>query len=581
MAARRYASGGKAGAGGPGGGVQYCQIATWLEKKAPELLAAFKSTCLDVKLRPRSGDPSVTLLVPNAALLKEVLAAVDSDTEAARKLLGSLVLLNGFASAEDFAQAAGDEPPLPAGTLNRTRYDVRIEGRKILLNGAAVEPEADFRPTPEMEGRISVWRLKDKPEAPTKPYVVAPRARRPRPDEKTGAAEAGPSAGARRVLADRVLAAAFDGSSFNPWLAACLAVLGALEPDLLAAVTPLLDFNPIITFYLLAQPYCTNRRHLLIPDSVFASESISLPGGGVPHTFAGDAREAFKAYFTPWWAGSGPGEWGSEAPDAARKCAKAFARDRDQVRGEVSACSSAHQAGVILLGHYNRLVGEGTLSGHASHVPAECLRLLSKDPEAPGLFKLHQDELRFRLRIALFEFAGGPDHSAKAFEEHVLGDVIQAMPGNSLREELTITAPKALSARDVPTGNEDLISIMTFANATDLLYFSVPPACAGEAWGRNAAVLDDLPFNSHRAGLDSLEATGKPSVLGGGSAPWGRGRGRGGRLFTGGGDTGGAGGFREGLSAAALAELGARIRQCGGTLPPEVLALLPGAPGGE
>lgn len=530
--ARRPAHGGATGRAKR----QYCRIVHWLEEVSPELARAFRITCLEIKLHPRRDDPGVTLLYPDEELRKEIVAAAEDDTEKAVHLLGNLILLNFFGTAADF----GSKTP---GTLNRLSYEASVEGSSVKLPGGAVATlEPKFAPTADFEGRIAVWRVKGKLAPPTKPFsaqgvsAAERKPREPRPPKIGG--DAGRLA-ARAQLAEAVEASMEktlnerSTGGFNPYLSATVSILktvGLRAPDLLPTLAPLLDYNPVICFYILAEPHLRNTSQALIPDSIFEDPSLSSAGGVVPRLH-GDASclQDFFGFFA-----------GLDA-EAARTETARIDKDVRYATNGVGICSEV--------------------------VSCIAEKYDAREGGAPGagLRQMHRDEFRFRLRQVLLGLylKGGPwlraTPSGADFRERVGLFTRHDMPGNSLQDELVILPTAASHSREM------LGALLLFTRSTCLLYQAWPLECLDlknsrkESW--RPSMLDPgleegLTFNYHRATYQDLVSYGPNLVVGGGGAG------------------------RPALSSSAMAELAAAVRENGGRLPAEVLGLVAGAGSG-
>lgn len=498
---------------------QWCRIFFWLEGKDPDLAAIYREHCLEMKLHPRFDDAGVTFLYPEDAGFREAIKkAAEDDTAEATRLLSSLVLLNFFGSAADFAR-------LEAGTLARTKYKAAPKGEGVELEGGATaRPDKEFAPTKELEGRIAVWALKGRPALPTEPFTPVRRTRpegdgpgaRPRKPPTTGGALGDGASAVRVAFAERVLAAAALGlpedapgpgrrpppSGRDPFLDACVVILGALEradPGRLAAVVPLLDFCPVATFFLLVEPWKTGEGHL-VPEAVLA-EYAGLGAGAGPDA----AVAAFCSYFRDWTQGG------------AARLGAVFA-EKDRLRADAidrGSCSDA------VLEAYDRLVAENALGPLSGVLPAEtCALLRAPAPARPGLRKLHGDELRFHIVSVLTE-ARGEGGLTRGGLEGLANFVRVNMPGNDYAAEVHMVQPAPSGAGAREWRRELLTSATLFTNSTCFLCTSVPPAFAGTKCKdpEGSGALWDLKncyyYNHYCACLGWLCPGGPPGVRGG------------------------------------------------------------------
>lgn len=443
---------------------KYCRIFQWVEAQDPEFARAIHDLCLEGALSPGGRVAGVTLLYPDKAFRAEIVAKADSNPDEAVKLIESLIIPDVFLQQSEFGRRA-------VGNRCGVAFTVGAEGK----GDVEVAPVADFSTLASKAGTLAVWRIvRGRP--PTSGAAYAPPAGAARPRPIRGGAPAG--RGERACLACLVeqeycAAARGGGAMRNPYLARVVSLLNFLRvkaPELLAAVRPVLDYDPVVTFYLLVEPYKT-RGAYLIPDELLVGE-----GGWRGADAYSDAVADYESFFQ--------GNNGDRAATAARV---------DAVRSAILGDPNVRNALAAVLDAYRQLAEANTIGGNGPVLPPAAAAALG------GGKKQWQDEFRFIIHEALQAMRAAP-FSEQTFC-NIVRDIATVWPGNDYTAELRLASTAALQGNVAPRA--EYLMLLRFVNSTDFLYLPVAPDAVGGAWGsmdptepgvynRNAVALENL-----------------------------------------------------------------------------------------
>ncbi len=501
---------------------KHCRIYQWIEAQDPMLASAIHDLCLEGNLSPSHGR-GVTFLYPKEKALRDEIVekAYSDDADEAQKLIESLIIPDALLTAADFNRR-------PVGNRLGVKIGVEaVEGSKVkLAGGAELSPADDFHPLSKRAGDIAVWLL-TKGRVPTsgESYSAPVPARRgPKAPTRGGNGGEGPS---ERLLLARKVEAKFDRcmrldrcASHNPYLAKVVSLLNYLKmahPDVLTKVLPVIDYEPVITFYLLLEPYKTSGENL-IPDGILFGEG----GWNCAHAY-GNAVEEYKAIF-------------ASLPQQASSV-YAF-RDRAAVMAQIDLVRQKYgslnprSGPQFVQDCYAALASQNAIQGLTPILPDSTLAALA------GGKKLWQDEFRFIVHEALQTMRQMP------YTSDVLGsilrDICTCWPGNNYASEIRLANVADLRSNVAP--RNELLLLGKFVNSTDFLYLPVAPEAVGEAWGDPNNPLDWAVYNRNAAALANLNRI--------------------------------SGMVRaEGVSPQALQELTIYVKTHGGQLPPAVAAL--------
>jgi hypothetical protein len=470
---------------------KFCQILSWVEVQDSALADAIKHLCLTGIFHPRSR-PGITFMYPKDKEFREeiVTKAFGEQAEEAVSLIESLVLLDVFRSGAEFGQR-------PVGSARGIKLAVESAdvGRVRFAGGLELVPADDFRVLERgAPPRLAVWLIaKGRPPLEGEPYAP------PAPKRRARGGGAPQSLGAPN---DRMHLAAKTASEFdccmrkdlcrgyNPYLARSVSLLRFLQlqhPDEYKKVLPLIDYNPLLTFYFLVEPAKPEPR--LLPDELLFGD-----GGWNGACLFEDAREDYLAFFKEFAArGERKGE-PRVFGDRARVAAQA-----DRVRQEIGEIANIRRVPDAIRAAYAALGARNEIAGLGPVFPASTLAALG----AAGL--LWQGEMRFTIRSALITLSRGP-YSSWDFRR-VVDDLHTRWTGRDYTAELTLVHPDLLKHNVAP--KVELAILMKFVGSTDFLYTPVAPGEVGPGGGDPWDPTQWKPyFNANRFALSELQATG-------------------------------------------------------------------------
>lgn len=460
---------------------KHCRIFQWVEDQDPKFAEAIRQLCLEGALSPNARTPGVTFLYPKDAAYRQEIydKAYSDDPDAAVKMVEALIVPDVMLQAGDFSRR-------PVG--NRCGVAFKVEsagnGKVLLADGVELAPSS-FATMASRTGALAVWLVAKgrlpQAGAPYTPPASAPR-RPGGPAHRTG------GGGNERALLASATEAEYDCcaakgtlAECNPYLAKVVSLLNFLKanrPELLDVVRPVLDYEPVVSFYLLFEPYKTQGAHL-VPNSVLFGD-----GAWNCADAYGSAVAEFEAFFRE-------DQKSAAAPFMYRDRA-AVAAQVDQIRRRIGA-GNQRSGPQAVQDVYAVLAAQNTIGGMGPILPAAAQQALA------GSKKLWQDEFRFTVHEALQSLRAAP-YSSSTFGS-IVRDLRAAWPGNDYGAEIRLANVADLRANIAP--RLELTMLMKFINSTDFLYLPVAPDAVGAAWGsmdptdwavynRNAVALANL-----------------------------------------------------------------------------------------
>jgi hypothetical protein len=448
------------------------RIYQWLKKEDPELAGAVHELCLEGALA--SG---ATLLYPtDAAYRNEIIDRVNSgDTNEAARLMESLIIPDAVRNGADFLSR-------PVGNALGVKLAVKsADGMKVqLAEGVALELARSF---PNSED-VAVWRVTSgRLPLEGEPFDAYPRRAAGGGHHKRHAVKGGAD-NPRRCLARRVeekfCARMLRNkcAGYDPYLAKSVSLLNYLKathPEVLAAVLPMIDYDPLVTFYLLLEPYKA-QAPFVIPEEVLFG-----PNGWCGASAYGDALAEYKAFFNGAAGSGSKGPYVFSAPD---KVSSRVDAERQRQGGGRPNPQKVQKV-------YAALIAQNTIDGLQPVLPEGTLAAL------PGNKKLWQDEFRFVVGEAACSMRNKPVFDVHDFQT-ILQDLEFAYAGNKYDSEFPFF-------RD-PQSRTDVLLLAKFINSSDFLYMPVPPDMA--AVPRGSMKMDDtMVYNRNAWSLAILGRT--------------------------------------------------------------------------
>jgi hypothetical protein len=477
---------------------KHCRIFQWVEAKDADLADAIRALCLEGTLSPSGRSPGVTFLYPkDKAYRDEIIDKAYSDeADEAAKLIESLIIPDALLQGADFQRR-------PVGSRLGVKYDVESadRGKVKLASGVELVPADDFHPLARREGDLAVWII-SKGRLP----LSGESYRAPAPERR--AKNGGARHGGDASLNNRQLLAANTEGEFdrcmkqdkcrthNPYLAKVVSLLNFLKAkagDVLLKVMPVLDYDPVVSFYLLLEPYKT-RGDYLIPDSILFGD-----GAWNGADAYGNAVEEYKAVFR-----SMPGQEAMSATDSqsGQPVVPYVFRDRASVAAQIDVVRqqfgdlNPRQGPQVVQDVYAILAFQNTIQGMGPVLPDSTKAALA------GSKKLWQDELRFTVHEALQTMRQMP-YSTDVFAS-IVRDLREAWPGNSYSDEIRLSNLADLKTNVGP--RPELLLLTKFVNSTDFLYMPVAPEVVGGAWG-SMDPTDWQVYNRNAVALGNLQRT--------------------------------------------------------------------------
>lgn len=443
---------------------KYCRIFLYIQDDLDSAFAgAISHLCLEGALSPGRRAPGITFLYPDdAAFRSEIIdKAYSMDADAALKLINSLIIPDIVRTGEEFRKR-------DIGSLAGVKLEPKaVDGNRVTLkSGAVIEPDPGFF-TLENRDNIAVWRL-----VSGRPPLEGEAYKAPRKGMKTG----GNDANQRQALA-RAVEQDFDVCMREnrcrtrfPYLAKAVSLLNFLkaqQPALFAAVLPMIDPNPAVTFYLLVEPYKTVGGDYVIGDEVLFG-----PNGWKGAEVFGDAVSEYLGFFAP--NPSGP----LASKDYPQVMAMADTL-RQQITGDASQINKISTPKKVR-DAYEKLASSNSIAGLAPIFDKSTLAIL------PGTKKLWQDEFRHVIHAQFEYILALPDYNApgamgRSMGTNELAQLVDLLrltwPGNNYSDEAGLASLKELQTLAVPT--DMFLALMRFINSSDFLY--VPPTGSGGA----------------------------------------------------------------------------------------------------
>jgi len=224
---------------------QHCRLSNWLEgTKHADWLEVLDSLCM-LGMLGNHRTPA-TLVLPTAAVQKKLLAMINAGkSDDAIPIVKTYILYGGLNSGSEFKEA---------GCKANFALEVDKAGpaEVTLKNGAVLKKSKTFRPTKENLSRV--WEMESgEMPAEGKPYKRPPIAR-----VKGGSAIAGSTFRLEvyKDIQNRTLGLSGDAllPCYIDSVVSLLDCLSECRADFRETILPLLDANPITTFFLLVEP---------------------------------------------------------------------------------------------------------------------------------------------------------------------------------------------------------------------------------------------------------------------------------------------------------------------------------------
>jgi hypothetical protein len=477
-----------------------CRIYQWIEAQDASFAAAIRDLCLEGALSP-GGRGGVTFLYPkdNAYRAEIVDKAYSDDADEAVKLIESLIIQDALVTGTDFTRRA-------IGSRLGIKYVVEgADATKVkLAGGIELVPAEDFRPLERRSKDIAVWVVaKGRLPLTGEAFKAAPQERKKTPGAGArGGAESG-------TLNDRqLMAAAVEGEfdrcmrqdhcrTHNPYLAKVVSLLNFLQhrsPETYQKVLPMLDYDPVVCFYLLLEPYKARGEFLIADSELFGDGAWN--GADAYGSAVAEYEAVFKSLASVQaLCALDPSSGQPVVPFTFRDRA-AVAAQVDVVRQQFASLNP-RQGPQLVQDVYAVLSTQNDIRGLRPIFPDSTVRALA------GSKKLWQDEFRFTVHEALQTMRSMP-YSTAVFAS-IVRDLRTAWPGDDYGGEIRLSNVKDLQLNVAP--RNELLLLAKFINSTDFLYTPVAPDVVGGAWGSASNPMDWNVYNRNHAALQTLRLT--------------------------------------------------------------------------
>jgi hypothetical protein len=480
---------------------KYCRIYQWIENEDPDFAATFRDLCMEGSLSPGAKSPGVTFLYPNEKSYRdEIISKAYSDNiDDAIRMLESLIIPDILKTASDFNNRS-------IGSKLGVKYVVQsADQSKIILAGGVELTPSKFKPTMKKANNLAVWLVtKGKLPLTGDPY-------RPPMGSKFQSTRVGGN-GSRLEHNRPKLAASIESefdmcmkkdlcASYHPYLSKVVSLLNFLkinEPLTFTNILPVIDYDPVICFYLLIEPYKTTGNYLLNDEILFGSKGWNCID------LYGDAVQEYKQIFDNV---TNQNEMLTSTQSGIPAIPLAF-KERQRVMSQIDITrqniTSINPMKIANLVHeaYNLLVNKNTIQGLEPVLPDGTL-VLFKDNR-----KLWQDEFRFVFSAAMYNLRSEP-YDSRTFT-NIIRDLRLSWPGNNYLKETKLTNIEDLKFNVSP--RTELLLLIKFINSSDFLYMTVPTSEVGEnknnaidptdktLYNRNAIMFNELSKITQKMG---------------------------------------------------------------------------------
>jgi hypothetical protein len=488
--------------------VKYCRIFKWIEDRDAELSEAIRDLCMEGALAPNRSINGITFLMPSVAspIRKDIVTkAYTKDADEAVRLIESLIIPDIFTSVNDFVNAKrpiGNKLGVKFTLDKSSKNEVHFKEFKIRLT----EPNFSMNTLHKKENIIAVWDLIDGSPPVTGDSYNAPKPVRPKQVEGGDPAcetEIDRLASSYRAkfaesielkFLDKIRT--FNTRINNPYLAIVLKLLKYLSTEHVEEyikIKPILDIDPIITFYILFEPYKTNGDYLISGDIL--SENVLKKVLTIGDFI--DAAADYKAYINQ-----------QIQMDEVQIFSNpvSIINNVQVIRGRLLNEVAPRDLKAKIIEIYNTFETNNRINGITPILP----KSLHMHYAANHNKRLWQDEYRFIVGECIRSMNAEPDVSTKInIFNNVCNTLKLQIPGNNYSKELTVMNEKEY---ELTVCLKDKIRIMQyFINSTDFLFCSssVENFSAMESVivpTAPAAIQLEIPYNRSSSALYNLNS---------------------------------------------------------------------------
>lgn len=453
---------------------KYCRIFNWIQDYDEEFAEVLTNLCVERVIDTSKKHPSITFLMPKGKLRTEIIdLAYSEKPEKAVDMIISCVLPYGFPTIESFNNAQ------PNQIGNKLRYlfpkITNPNNKTVNFGDKLVIKTSHPRLIPRDNAKIYVWDIEsgqppnnfnkfvDKQE-----YVIPEGSRQVRGGQDC---KVDPitqlNSKPRAIFAQTVEQLVRDEiqkiHSKNPYLSIVVLLLQRLIErtnfQIFLKVRPILDIDPIITFYILVEPYKLVGEYL-VSDDIF-NQRLFDNILKVRNAFENPADEYRKILNRP-----------IEENYASFNNTKAVIESVNNLRNKLLNDTEARLLPEEILRIYNHLEEKNEIKGSGS----ESVNIGNIFPESLVAHyqnnhnkRLWQDEYRFIIGECLRTMKTEPDSEARAVVFNNLCNTLKLqLRGDNYSDELCI-----MNNSDYPLTAcvRDRVRMMQyFVNSPDFLF---------------------------------------------------------------------------------------------------------------
>jgi len=456
-------------------------IFDYVKKKDQEFAGALRHLGLERALIPGKHSAGVTFLYPmDAAYRNDIVekAYGNSDsTKEAMKAVESLIIPVVYLRSSDFDHAS-------VGSRLGVKFDVKAIARgRVEFAGFELIPAEDFNLGANRDGTRSVWLIsKGRPPLTGEIYKAPARQRKATKGGNEHHTYGGDLSSRQQLAAttenEYNLCMKKDKCSLrDPYLTKVTSLLSFLKsnhPELLALITPIVDANYIITFYLLFEPYKTKGDFLISDDVLYGSD------GWNERRSVGNGVAEYQDFFVKLYSSdvaSTVDKNGERVVPYIYRDPSYVTSEVNEIRRSIESISGPQDLAQNVQDAYVTLIDDNTINGKGPMFPDD-----TRAAFGTGIKKLWQDE--FRLVFGE-EFKHLNINKKLPFNEGEFNRIIQRIretPGNDYGKELKICNPARINALPASLP-ESGAAVLAFIKSSDFFYKPVAPTQMGKQGG--------------------------------------------------------------------------------------------------
>jgi len=479
---------------------KYCRIFRWIESQDPEFAEIIRDLCLERSLTPGPHQSGVTFLYPkDKAYRQEIITnAYSKDADEAVRIIESLIIPEALIHGSDFKK-------YPIGSKLGVKYDVESADASMvtLANGVELVPTHNFHTLASRKGKLAIW-IVNKGRLPLVGKEYKPQPHKPSmksKKRKIGGGESDEEEDIERALPYRQMLAlelqvefiscmrrnGDKCKKYNPYLAKMVSLLNYLDHNhksVLEKVVVFLDYDPLISFYLIVEPFKT-KGELLIPDNILFGPNC----WNCVDCYT-DAVAEYLKFFNKM-ANTKP------TADMPRVfCLRSDLNNEiNTLREKYYNNDNIFSAIEVFQKDYGNLVDNNKINNIGPVLPKS-----SKD--ALTLYKkIWQDEFRFKISSEVYAL-----YMQHEFNEHnfitMFTTLHTQLVGNDYEKETMLTNIKEL--RDTVSKKSHALEYLVFVKSSDFLYLPIHSDLVGVNNGTTNPVDRNL-YNRNRISLNMLK----------------------------------------------------------------------------